>query len=175
MNTVEIIIKFLPFVGFLTFLKVTWEYIQSQRWKKSEFLSKEIKEFQNDNDTKIVFQLLDWNTREVNLRGSKVIIDDEILSKSLMTHNQRQNFEPFEADLRDIFDRFFDRISTFQIYVQNGLIRERELYLYIGYYIKILNDENRKPKELINSFNNYLNYYEYKNVLKLIESFKKYR
>jgi hypothetical protein len=175
MNTVEVIIKFLPFVGFLTFLKVVWEYNRGQKWKRSEFLSKEIKEFVNDSSSKIVFQLLDWNVREFNINGEEIVINDSTLANALATHEQRQRFDTWEADIRDIFDKFFDRISTFQIYIKSGLIREKELYYYIGYYIKILDNKDRKPQILIDAFDNYLTYYDFKNVKELMKSFKKYR
>lgn len=175
MNTLEIILKFLPFIGLLTFIKIVWEYIQSLRWKKSEFLAKEIKEFQNDLDSKMVFQILDWNTRKVNIRGEEIIITDDKLAEALKTHDEKSNYELWEANLRDIFDKFFDKISTFQIYIESGLIHEKELFLYIGYYIKILEGNSRKPKKVISAFKNYLNYYNFSNVETLIESFKKYQ
>ena len=175
MNTIEIIIKFLPFVGLLTFIKIVWEYIQSLKWKKSEFLAKEIKDFQNDPDTKIVYQILDWNVRKINIRGEDVIVSDEKLTEVLKTHGEKNNYELWEANLRDIFDKFFDRISTFQIYIESGLIHEKELFLYIGYYINLLEDTSRKPKKVIDAFRNYLHCYNYTNVESLIKSFKKYQ
>jgi len=173
MPSMENILDLLPLVGLLTFIKIVWEYVQSLRWKKSEFLAKEIKEFQNDPDIKIVFQLLDWNAREVEIRGEKIVITDKSLATALETHETRDEFEIWEANLRDIFDKFFDKISMFEIYVQNGLIREKELFLYLGYYINILSDEKRKPKTLLKAFDNYLEYYQFVNVKKLMESLNK--
>lgn len=169
----ETLIDLLPFVGLLTFIKIVWEYVQSLKWKKSEFLAKEIKEFQNDPDTKIVFQLLDWNAREIQIRGEKIVVTDKSLTTALETHQTRQEFQPWEANLRDIFDKFFDKISMFEIYIQNGLIKEKELFLYLGYYINILSDEKRKPKELLKAFDSYLEYYQFSNVKKIMKSFNK--
>jgi hypothetical protein len=55
-------------------MKAIWEYIKDVKWKKSEFLSKEVKEFQNDENIKMVFQLLDWNKRKVKLKTAPNLI-----------------------------------------------------------------------------------------------------
>ena len=67
MEKIDLILKLIPLLGFIPFMKVIWEYIKDVRWKKSEFLAKEVKEFQNDENVKMVFQLLDWNKRKVKL------------------------------------------------------------------------------------------------------------
>ena len=79
----------LPIFVILTFAKATYEYIKGQKWKKSEFLSKEIKDFFDDEDIKLVCSLLDWNSR-------KVKIDDKvILVKTVVPFTETETALPF--------------------------------------------------------------------------------
>lgn len=174
MEKIDLILKLIPLLGFIPFMKAIWEYIKDVKWKKSEFLSKEIKEFQNDENVKIVFQLLDWNKRKIKLKCGEHTIGDYDLASALQTHNNKSKFMVHEAELRDIFDDFFDKLSTFNIYIKSGLISEEELYMYIGYYVNILTAQDRKPKLLIKTFDDYIKYYQFNNVSDLIERFKKY-
>jgi hypothetical protein len=174
MQTLDFILKIIPILGLIPFLKAVWEYLQDLKWKKSEYLAKEIKEFQNDENVKIVFQLLDWNKRKINLKSGAYTIGDYELVSALQTHDLKNKFTIQEAELRDIFDDFFDKLSTFNIYIKNGLVSEDELYLYIGYYVKILTSKSKKPKLLIETFRKYIQYYEFHNVSELIDRFDKY-
>jgi hypothetical protein len=174
MEIVDFILKIIPILGIIPFLKAIWEYIQDLKWKKSEYLAREIKEFQNDENVKLVFLLLDWNKRKVKLKCGEFNISDNDLIYALQTHDKKSKFLIQEAELRDIFDDFFDKLSTFNIYIENGLISEEELYNYIGYYVDILSSTNRKPKLLIETFNEYIRFYQFKNVSELITRFKKY-
>jgi hypothetical protein len=173
MEIINLLLKIIPILGIIPFLKAIWEYIRDLKWKKSEFLSKEIKEFQSNENSKITFQLLDWNSRKIKLKCGEYNITDYDLISALQTHNKKSKFSIKEAEIRDIFDEFFDKLSTFNIYINNGLISEKELYEYIGYYVNTLTSENKKPKLLIDTFNEYIQFYEFKNVSELIERFKK--
>jgi hypothetical protein len=172
MEKIDIILKLIPLLGFIPFLKAIWEYIKDIKWKKSEFLAKEIKDFQNNDNVKIVFQLLDWNSRKIKLKCGERTISDLDLVSALQTHDVKNKFPIHEAELRDVFDDFFDRLSTFNIYLKNGLISEKELYLYIGYYTNILTSSKRKPEIVSKTLKNYLVYYEFTGVLDLIQRFK---
>lgn len=174
METVDFILKVIPILGFIPFLKAIWEYLRDIKWKKSEYLAKEVKEFQNDENVRIVFQLLDWNKRKITLKSGPLTVGDYDLVSALQTHDLKNRFTVQEAELRDIFDDFFDKLSTFNIYIKNGLISEHELYLYIGYYVKILTSSSKKPKLLIETFRKYIKYYEFQNVSELIDRFDKY-
>ena len=173
MEIINFLLKIIPILGIIPFLKAIWEYIRDIKWKKSEFLSKEIKEFQIDENVRIVFQLLDWNTRKIKIKSTEYNISDYDLISALQTHNKKSKFSIKESELRDIFDEFFDKLSTFNIYINNGLISEEELYEYIGYYVNILTSKNKKPQLLIDTFDEYIRFYEFKNVSELIERFKK--
>ena len=173
----ESIIKFMeqlgPVVVVLTFIKETWEYIKGQKWKKSEFLSKEIKEFFKDDNVSKVCAMLDWNARKIEIDGKVVLITDDMLHAALQTHADRSKFTEVEARLRDIFDQFFDKLSYFNIHIQNGLVSQTEVLTYLSYYLDILSKPGRKPKRLVEVFNNYISYYGFVNVQQLINKSNK--
>ncbi len=169
----ELLKYILPLITILTFIKVVVEYVKGQRWKKSELLSKEVKEFFNDPKIKIVCQLLDWNSRKIDIGDKRILINDEFLIEALKTHNQKSSFKYEEAYIRDLFDNFFDKISFFNIYINNNLVNESEVINYLKYYLNIISNPGRKPEQLVNALNKYIKYYDFKNVSELIDRNKK--
>jgi hypothetical protein len=163
----------LPIFAILTFIKAIIEYRRSQLWKESEFLAKEAKEFLSDESIKTVLTLLDWNARTVEIDGKPFKINDDYLIEALKTHNKKSRFTTEEAYCRDLFDNFFDKLSYFNIYIKTGLISEKKVYNYFGYYFDILIHVDRKPVEFIKTIDRYLNYYDYKNVIELLDGYKK--
>lgn len=169
MEELKIIKEFAPILALLTFIKITLEYVRGLKWKKSEFLSNEMKDFFNDTDIKKVCAVLDWNSRTIELDGKWVLITDEILIEALKTHRVRSQFTETEAKIRDLFDHFFDQLSYFSIYIDNGLITKSGTNSYLSYYLDIIGKPGRKPKELLDVFNEYIEYYDFIKVKKLIE------
>ncbi len=157
-----------PLLAILTFAKAIIEYVKVLKWKKSELLSKEIKEFYSDSDINMVCKLLDWNVRKVELNGEIVRVDDNLLESALLTHRKKAKFSEHEAIIRDKFDYFFDRLSYFNIYIENNLVSEKETLRYLSYYLDILVTPGRKDKELVDKFNEYIDYYEFNNVKSLL-------
>lgn len=163
----------IPSVAILAFIKGIIEYIRSQNWKRSEVLSKEIKEFFNNEDIKIVLSMLDYNSRRITINGEVVKFNDVLLQCSLVTHNKKRAFEVKEAMIRDKFDIFFDKLSFFENYISSGLVDEKECLEYLSYYLRILTKPGSKSKEIVEMFNEYLVYYRYENVIRLLERYNK--
>lgn len=161
-----------PFLAILTFVKAIIEYVRVQKWKKSEFLTKEIKEFFGNEDVSMICKLLDWNARKVIIDGNELKINDSFLESALLTHRKKAKFTPEEAIIRDKFDYFFDRLSYFNIYIENGLVDETETMKYLSYYLEILAIPGRKDSKLVEIFQEYISYYEYVNVETLINRYK---
>lgn len=175
METLMLILKdfIVPLLAILTFIKAIVEYVKVLKWKKSEFLSKEIKEFYSDKDINLICKLLDWNVRKVELNGETVKIDDNFLESALLTHRKKAKFSEHEAIIRDKFDYFFDRLSYFNIYIENNLVSEKETLRYLSYYLDILVNTGRKDKKLVDEFNEYIDYYEFENVKSLLYKYTK--
>lgn len=164
--------QILPLFVILTFIKAVIEYRRTQLWKESEFLAKEAKEFFSDEKVKVVLTLLDWNSRTIDIEGVPTKINDDFLIEALKTHNKKSKFSKEEAYCRDLFDNFFDKLSNFNIHCKNGLVSEKKVFNYFDYYFKILTTKDRKPAEFLRTIENYLSYYDYKNVSELLKKFK---
>jgi hypothetical protein len=167
-----LVASFVPLIAVFSFIKAIIEYRKSQLWKESEFLAKEAKDFFADEKVKLVLTLLDWNSRKIKINGSDFTINDSFLLEALKTHNKKCKFSYEEAYIRDLFDNFFDKLSYFNIYCKNGLITEKKVFNYFEYFFDILTTCDRKPKELIRTIDNYIDYYEFKNVKILLQKYK---
>lgn len=160
-------------ISLLVFIKGIHEYTKAQRWKKGEFVAKEIKEFQNDFDIKRAMILLDWNCKELDLRPNEIegktkfIFTDDLLKSALQTHRNITTFSLEEVVIKGILDSFFDRLTLFNNYIETELISVNDIKPYLIYWIKILADpENgRKPKEIRILIWKYLKEYEYNGVI----------
>jgi len=169
-NELELGIKIGGFViTVLLFIKGVFEYTKAQKWKKAEFVSKEIKEFNADFNMKRAMVLLDWNENEIELKnnelGSKnqLSFTDELIISSLQTHKQKNEFEDEEVVIKSIFDAFFDRLILFDNYIETGLIQVKDIKPYLNYWVAILADpqNGRKSKEVRTQIWKYIDEYEY--------------
>lgn len=153
-------------------LKGIKEYKEAQRWKKLEFVSKEIKEFFNDAEIKRALQMLDWNACSVPLNIGEIGIEtkftctDDKIQNALRTHDQTSRFTPEEVVIKKIFDNFLDKLTMFENYIETGLINAKDIQPYLQYWINILANQNnkRKKKELRDQIWEYIDKYDYDKV-----------
>ena len=162
------------FLGLLTFFKAIWEYTKAQKWKKLEFVANQMKEFNSDVEVKKAMQMLDYTNREIDLNGTKVIITDELLKSALCPDLAGQNKDGFtvqEAQIRDIFDHFFEKLSIFNQYISTELITVEDVKPYLIYWINILgkDDNERKPKILIHNIWKYWQFFNYTDMIILLQ------
>lgn len=141
------------------------QYRKADRWKRAEFLAKELKEFFDDPDVKNVLLMIDWGSRRINL----LHIDDknperyplvtrrlqvsalmphtllvsnggsdaegEKMSESSGSEDWTSKFSVEEARIRDSYDRFLDYLERFASYVQSKLVSVKEIDPYLRYWI----------------------------------------
>ena len=156
-------------VSILLFIKGIYEYTKAQKWKKAEFVSKEIKEFYNDFDIKRALILLDWNTNELDLRPNEIdgivkfYFTDELILSSLQTHRESSGFSGEEVVIKSVFDSLFDRLVMFNSYIETGLIKVKDIKPYLIYWIQILADteNDRKPEQVRTQIWKYIDEYGY--------------
>jgi hypothetical protein len=142
--------------------KWLYEYSHKLRWERSKFLLERIQEFKQKPHVKVMHTLLDWNSVSLEIGGSQVHIDDEILAGALQTHDKKNRYSSLEFDLRSVFDAYFDDLSELILLKKTGLVREKELLLYIRYWIDIMNGNKKSKKtELVDLLKNYLIFYGY--------------
>jgi hypothetical protein len=161
------------------FVSGLWQYRRAQQWKRAEFVASEMKAFEQDPLVAKALVMLDHNGRPVQLfteseekdpQQRSPYVDDTDLTKALMHHRHRRHgFSAKELAIRDCFDRLLDRLSTFESYIQAGLISHKELECYLLYWIDIMarSDSQRKPKPFYNSFWDYIDGYHYDSVQRL--------
>ena len=183
MNTTlsfEMLLKIGAFlVSIVLLLKGILEYKKAQNWKKSEFVSKEIKELLNDFEIKRALVLLDWNANNLSLADNEIenlkyfYFTDELIYNSLKTHRELSNFSDKEVVIKKIFDNFFDRIGWFDIYIQTGLIETKDIKPYLIYWINIIADETneRKDNDLREQMWRYIKEYNYIDFISICKKF----
>ncbi len=156
------------------------QYIKAQKWKRLEFISKEINDFENDKDVRNAKFMLDWDETDVELYHDAsdwdyedrfVTVDDELLKSSLTTYeNDPQPDKPYsdiESCIRDTFDILFGYFEGFYANIKTGLVTFDEYYPHIMYWIDILSnpDNNFKDDKFKNLLKEFLEYYGYAGVL----------
>lgn len=136
-------VKLLALVGaFVAFIIGLFQYRKAQRWKRSEWIAQEMKDFFADPLVKTALQLLDWGSRSVELfrdreKGEErfVIVTDDDLARALAFHSDRPTgFTESEAALRDLFDHFLDRIERINSFVEAGLVSVEDIRPYLDYW-----------------------------------------
>ena len=173
MEKVEFWIKVGAFIiSLILLVKGIYEYSKAQKWKKAEFISKEIKDFLSDLDIKRALIMLDWNSNELDLKTneipgkSKLYFDDNLIISALQTHLQSPVFSDEEAVIKGIFDIFLDRLTMFDIYIETGLIRTKDIKPYLIYWIQIIADKqnNRKSTDVKDQIWKYIDEYGYERI-----------
>lgn len=177
---VEMILQILAIgISMIVLIKGIFEYTKAQKWKKAEFVSKEVKEFFADFDVKRAMILLDWNANELPLKDgeldgkTKFFFTDNLILTALHTHKEMSSFTNEEAIIKGIFDIFFDKLATFDNYIKTGLINSNDIKPYLNYWIEILADpkNSRKGKNVKDKIWTYIGEYGYSNVASLCEKF----
>lgn len=159
-------------VGFISGLN---QYIQTQKWKRAEFVVKEIKEFEAKPEVSAALQMLDWNARCSNVPGLEepIQVTDELLIRALVPHTKRNNFSPEEVAVRDCFDELFDSLERFDHFIQSNLVTADEFRPYLIYSLRIMGDQRsqRKPPQFYKNLWDYINFYEYPGVQRLLKRY----
>jgi len=155
--TIEDLIQIaLLLVSIIALIKGLYEYSKAQKWKKAEFVSKEMKEFLNDFDVKRAFTLLDWSYSDIPLKENDIVgkkalkFDNELIYNSLKTHLEVENgeFTDAEATLKIVFDALFEKLLIFEHYIKTNLITNKDIKPYLIYWIEIIADIDNKMKPI---------------------------
>lgn len=167
--------------GLIAFITGLIQYMKAQRWKRAEFVAKEIKEFESKQAIKVALKMLDWNVREYELYTNekkldkqKISIDDSKLISALVPHTYNgSGFTDEEVYIRDIFDQLLDAFERFEHFIQSGLVGQEDFRPYLIYWIKIMGDmdSGRKPKQFYERLWSYIDFYEYYGVQKLFNRY----
>lgn len=150
--TIDLVFKAITGItAFILFVIGFSRYRRDQLWKRSEFVAKEVKEFNADKMVRSTMFMLDWGTRKIELFPDKpdynerfVVVDREMFRNALVYHERRQKeagkmrFTETEVAIRDHMDQFFSYFERFEQLIQAGLMTRDEISPYIAYWIEAI-------------------------------------
>ena len=159
-----------------------YQYVQAQKWKRAEFVAKEIREFESQPAVKNTMLIPDWNRQEIELFPDQLDVDkrkawvtDDTLRAALEPHTQRPEggYTDSEAAIRVTFDKFLDGLERFEQYIQSGLVDVNDVRPYLDYWVEITGklEGDRKPLEVKESLWRYIPAYDYRGVQRLFTRF----
>lgn len=177
-DALEGILKFGIIGGFIVFGVGLWQYNQSQKWKRAEFLLAEIRTFEPNLNVSNVRAMLDYERGDVYLYGEEeepVTVDRDMLENALSTPEelQREHTDE-ELAIRDALDVYLSHLDHFNNIVESGLVRKKELKLYLKYWLDIIGDtkNNKLSPKLRKKFWRYMHANGFNGAISLL---KKYR
>jgi hypothetical protein len=181
------------FVGFRTFLR-------TEKWKRAEFLAREMKEFFGARGVQNALLLIDWGARDVPLfdpaasHGGRVhvtrrlqvfalrphtLLDDAVGSDLVQgagdTGPSEARYTPEEAAIRDCYDAFLDGLERLSSYVQTGLVDVADLRPYLNYWVNDIHAPARDGEDAAwaAAFLTYIHFYKFAGVQWLFRAFGK--
>ena len=173
----EVVSVITPIIGFFLFWRGSDQYEKEQKWKRSEFVAREIKEFRSDPTVQKVMMMLDWDIRDIQLsKDVKFGLDENIdseLCKSLRA-TREGNFTDRQALIRDSFDIFFDYLGRFEVSIESRLLDKSDFEPYLKYWLNIIGNKNsnKKSPEFYRHIWEYIEYFDYKNVQSFMARYK---
>lgn len=185
LETLNFLLKLLGGVGGIVLFCIgLTRYIRDQKWKRSEFVAKEIREFTSDFMVRNAMYMLDWGSRNIHLFPDKpnyedryVHVDRIVLMKALQFHELRikeedkDRFTAEEVAIRDTFDHFLSYFERFYQFIEAGLVSKEELEPYLNYWINSLACEMEENSR--NVIYHYINQYGFTGTQKLFKIFEK--
>lgn len=176
-NTIKVLTLI---IGVLGLGKALVEYTKAQRWKKAEFLAKEVKDFYADKNVQRALLMLDWSIIDIPLfeieqkqDGIKTFLFKDDMFIQALKHHTETLFTDEETVIRQTVDEFLVKLSMFQSYIDSKLAKPKDLEPYFSYWIKLIGDKEveRKSQEFFNQLWKFINYYDYNQIIKLFKSF----
>lgn len=157
--------------GFVIFGVGLWQYGQSQRWKRAEFLLSEIRLFEPRQNIVNVRRILDNAQAHVYLYGEKdaegkqetpVAVDRSMLLNALTELAElKRDHNDDERAIRVALNSYLSHLDHFNNVVDSGLVRKQELKLYLQHYLDIIG--NHRNAKLSNETRNKLWVYMHSN------------
>jgi SMC interacting uncharacterized protein involved in chromosome segregation len=174
----------LPFLAIVTAGVGIYQYRIGQRWKKQEFIVKEVKEFRNDEINKLAMTLLDYKNPvimvtnlysvEDKLPKIQIRLDEAAFIKAIRIRKEGdEEFTDQEKIVRKVFDHFFENLAMFNHHIDAGIININDVKPYLLYWVSLTMVEmgSRKNKECQEQIVKYLTEFKFTNVLALHEKF----
>lgn len=176
---VKIVGAFVVFwIGLTRYRRGLDQYRDAQTWKRSEFLANQIRDFEGDQRIHATLLMLDWSRRHIPLVSNRTgeirypVVGEATLLRALLPSTPSGGFSGVEASIRDAFDRFFDALGRLENFIELGLVDEKQVRQYIGYWLEsIATDRPQHGAKLPVLIQLYLHTWDFGLTLKLLHRF----
>jgi len=191
----RLIVSILGFGGTITALLFgVFQYRRSERWKRAEFVAKEVKEFESDPVVRNALLMIDWGVRKINLNfvpnekfDNYIEVTREMQRKALMPHPYKtiddsdvscddpegpvRGFTSVEALIRDAYDTLLDHLERFGNFVRSGLVSKEEFEPYLIYWLQSMtaNEGSKDDRAWRLALLTYISFYRYSGVKHLFK------
>jgi hypothetical protein len=143
------------------------QYYRAQRWQRAQTLSEELTRFQSDLFVNKALSMLDdYEERDLELfpghedpARRMVKVTTEMVIQALFEADAYGTEDARRCDaIRDCFDRFFDGLERFVMFMEAKLMRTEEVQPHLAYWIQQLADpkESRKGKAFVAAATHYI-------------------
>jgi hypothetical protein len=204
LDLAQLVVSILGFGGAIAaFAFALIQYRRTEQWRRSEFIAKEIKEFESDPLIANALLMVDWGSRDINLflvsnpkPKDYVEITRVKQWKALLPHTVKKDnaeystftaeelksrddspktFTDEEARIRDTYDAFLTRLDRFANFIKSGLISSAELEPFLYYWIDAItkNEDPKTDAAWRCTLLTYINFYEYDGVKYLFKCYGK--
>jgi hypothetical protein len=166
--------------GLFAFINGLWQYRDAQKWKRNEFLVKEITEYEKNQYVINAQAVLDSNGQTIDLPPKdasdtmpSMVVDSNTLTRALSILDPAKPLTTAETRIRESFDIFLSNLEKFNNFINSGLVRKKEIEIYLRYWLKIVGDKT-SPKLTDTARTqlwNYIKDNDYPGVLELLKKF----
>lgn len=183
--------------SFIVFCIAVSTYYRTERWKRAEFLAREMKEFFANPGVQRAMLLIDWGERRIRLlenvpeNQAVVPVNRAMQVRGLRPHimittngpdseamvgrdgPESDRFTQPEAAIRDCYDAFLDGLERFASYTKTGLTNVASLRPYLGYWIDSISEPTKSPEDAAwnATLLTYISFYGFSGVLWLFKEF----
>lgn len=171
---------------------------RTEKWKRAEYLSREMKEFFASPRVQNALTMIDWSARRVPLMeptapdNGRVIVTRDMQFRALLPHtlinlangpggaagadgvdSELGRFTPEQAAIRDCYDALLDGLERFSSYVKTELVKVNELKPYLGYWLHDIaaDTDDRADAAWAAALLTYIQFYGYRGVQSLFAEF----
>jgi hypothetical protein len=130
------------------------QYRSSEKWKRSDFVATQIKEFNSDRINSSFLRMLDYNPARVELFPNKSDFEeryvevyfDTLTSAINQSIKKDQDFDEVDFEVLQYFEHFMKSLSRFDYFLRSGAIEAHELCADLGYVAGLMNGDAREMK-----------------------------
>ena len=157
-----------------------WQYCKAEKWKRAEFVMKEIREFESLSGVKKALLMLKWTGRPISLIADKepIAVTTTMMAEAFcIDQTETITQESVLYEERACYSRCFDGppdgLQRFESFVQAGLVRKGEIAPYLSHCVELLAkpDQDHDRATFQRNFFAYLVRWRYTGVQSLIHSF----